>query len=160
AGERDDLGPLGDLEDFADRRTGELVGALGENRVGNGRVHGLIPNRACLVGRSSGNRRSARIRGRAAQVKLRILNQARPRSHGAAGSGAARSRSAYGRFAAPMKRAGSTRASFRLTFQCRCGPVARPVAPTRPTTAPRATSSPAFTSMADRWQNMLTKPWP
>ena len=41
---------------------------------------------------------------------------------------------------APMKIAGSTRASFRLTFQCRCGPVARPVAPTLPTTrraAPR-----------------------
>ena len=39
-----------------------------------------------------------------------------------------------------MKIAGSTRASFRLTFQCRCGPVARPVAPTLPTTrraAPR-----------------------
>lgn len=59
-----------------------------------------------------------------------------------------------------MKIAGSTRASFRLTFQCRCGPVARPVAPTFPTTPPRGTSSPTFTSMADMWQNMLTKPCP
>ena len=34
------------------------------------------------------------------------------------------------------------------------------VAPTLPTNPPRGTSSPTFTSMADMWQNMLTKPWP
>lgn len=61
---------------------------------------------------------------------------------------------------APMKIAGSTRASFRLTFQCMCGPVARPVEPTRPTTSPRRRSWPFFTSMRDRWQNMLMNPWP
>gem|GEM_PF-5463263 len=61
---------------------------------------------------------------------------------------------------APMKIAGSTRASFRLTFQCMCGPVARPVEPTRPTTSPRRRSWPFFTSIRDRWQNMLMNPWP
>ena len=59
---------------------------------------------------------------------------------------------------APIKIAGSTRASFRLTFQCMCGPVARPVEPTLPTTPPRGTLSPVFTSIFDIWQNMLMKP--
>lgn len=59
-----------------------------------------------------------------------------------------------------MKIAGSTRASFRLTFQCMCGPVALPVAPTLPSTPPRGTYWPSFTSIFDRWQNMLMKPWP
>src|SRR5262245_57136612 len=38
---------------------------------------------------------------------------------------------------------GSTRAAFALTAQWRCGPVTRPVAPTRPTTWPAVTRSPS-----------------
>ena len=41
---------------------------------------------------------------------------------------------------------GSTRAPLARTAQCRCGPVTRPVAPTRPTTSSRVTGSPSCTS--------------
>ena len=60
---------------------------------------------------------------------------------------------------APMKIAGSTRASFRLTFQCRCGPWRGPWRPPCPPPAARHLV-PTFTSIADMWQNMLTMPWP
>lgn len=45
---------------------------------------------------------------------------------------------------------GSTRAPWRRTAQCRCGPVARPVAPTSPRIAPCSTRSFRSTDSVDR----------
>lgn len=56
---------------------------------------------------------------------------------------------------APMKITGSTRVSFRLTFQYMCGLVALSVALTLPSTPPRGIYWPSFTSIFDRWQNVL-----
>ncbi len=44
--------------------------------------------------------------------------------------------------------------------QCKCGPVARPVAPTAPMTWPFSTRSPTFTSMRDRCRKLELTPWP
>src|SRR5262249_21901333 len=57
-------------------------------------------------------------------------------------------------------RAGSTRALLRLTVQCKCGPVTRPVLPTRPMRSPRATRSPLITSTRLRWLYIVTTPCP
>src|SRR5215470_10684283 len=50
----------------------------------------------------------------------------------------------YGNGSLKMPR-GFTRAPSTSRLQCRCGPVARPVAPTTPRTAPTFTSSPSAT---------------
>jgi signal transduction histidine kinase len=55
---------------------------------------------------------------------------------------------------------GSTRAPVARTAQCRCGPVTRPVAPTRPTMSPAATRSPSCTSNADRCASSENNPRP
>ncbi len=47
-----------------------------------------------------------------------------------------------------------------VTPQCRWGPVTRPVAPTLPIGSPADTAWPASTSIADRWQYIVTSPWP
>jgi len=47
---------------------------------------------------------------------------------------------------------GSTQSPSTLTPQCRCGPVERPVEPTRPIRCPLATCWPAFTSTFDWWR--------
>ena len=56
--------------------------------------------------------------------------------------------------------AGSTKARLSATPKCRCGPVTRPVAPTLPMTAPRATAGPTCTPIADRWQYIVIRPSP
>jgi hypothetical protein len=48
--------------------------------------------------------------------------------------------------------------AFRITLQCRCGPVARPLIPTSPSRCPLLTASPGCTSMRSRWQYMLIRP--
>ena len=45
---------------------------------------------------------------------------------------------------------GSMRLPFMLTDQCRCGPVARPVAPTRPSMLPASTFAPSLTLISLR----------
>src|SRR2546421_2211284 len=55
---------------------------------------------------------------------------------------------------------GSTRAPLTRTAQWRCGPVTRPVAPTRPIAASASTRSPSRTSIADRCASMEKMPRP
>ena len=57
--------------------------------------------------------------------------------------------------------AGSTAAPRRRSSKCRCGPVERPVEPTRPIGAPAATHCPRRTSMRDRcaYQLVIPEPW-
>ena len=53
------------------------------------------------------------------------------------------------------------RTSNQFIPQCRCGPVARPVAPTAPIVCPCAMRSPTFTSIRDRCRKfeLMPKPW-
>jgi hypothetical protein len=39
----------------------------------------------------------------------------------------------------------------RRTSKCRCGPVEKPLEPTRPTSAPAGTSAPSATAAEERW---------
>src|SRR5205807_905726 len=57
-------------------------------------------------------------------------------------------------------RAGSTNVALSATPQCRCGPVARPVAPTLPRVAPALTRCPGLPAMALRWQYIVIRPAP
>lgn len=56
--------------------------------------------------------------------------------------------------------AGSTIARLSITLQCRCAPVARPVAPTAPNKSPVRTVSPTLTAVLLKWHTMLSKPPP
>src|SRR3989344_698150 len=55
---------------------------------------------------------------------------------------------------------GSTRALLRLTVQCRCGPVTRPVMPISPIFSPRAIRFPFTALIRLRWLYIVTSPWP
>ena len=55
---------------------------------------------------------------------------------------------------------GLMRASCQRTPKNKCGPVARPVDPTRPSVWPFLTSCPAWTLISERWKHMLTRPSP
>src|SRR5439155_1123744 len=56
---------------------------------------------------------------------------------------------------------GSTAAPRTRTSKCRCGPVASPVAPTRPTSSPVRTDSPTWTSIRERcaYIDRTPRPW-
>ena len=60
----------------------------------------------------------------------------------------------------PTSRAGSRRRSKRLTLQSRCGPVARPVAPTSAMDWPCRTRSPRVTRIRERCRNADESPCP
>src|SRR5262249_30854172 len=51
----------------------------------------------------------------------------------------------------PSAGAGSALAPRTVTSKCRCGPVEKPVVPTRPTRAPTETNSPGRTESDERW---------
>jgi len=55
---------------------------------------------------------------------------------------------------------GLMRALCQRTPKNRCGPVARPVDPTRPRVWPFFTYCPASTLMSERWKYMLIRPSP
>ena len=63
-----------------------------------------------------------------------------------------------GRRRQPVTGAGSTAAPRSRSSKCRCGPVARPVAPTLPSSAPAATHWPRRTEIFDRCAYQLVMP--
>ena len=71
-------------------------------------------------------------------------------------SGSGRGKTAGGEVAPGKGRASSawgfTHSRSMWAPKCRCGPVTRPVFPTRPRSWPRFTSSPCFTRNFDRWK--------
>src|ERR1035441_1213195 len=60
----------------------------------------------------------------------------------------------------PSRNWGSMRALCQRTPKNRCGPVARPVDPTRPSVWPFLTSCPDWTLISERWKYMLMRPSP
>src|SRR5262245_29783770 len=56
--------------------------------------------------------------------------------------------------------AGSTATVLRYTAKCRCGPVARPVAPTLPMRVPADTSAATVASTALKWAYSESSPCP
>src|SRR5262249_47974704 len=90
------------------------------------------------------------------RFRCAALGRGRPAGAG----GAARLRRALVTFSWRGARSGLTAAPRMRTSKCRCGPVASPVAPMRPTRTPCPIQTPTRTSMRERWAYIVRSPWP
>ena len=80
------------------------------------------------------------------QSTCRISRSSGRRTHARSGSWALAARTLQG-----SARRGSTAAPRTRNSKCKCGPVALPVAPTRPITVPTSTRCPTRTVIYTRW---------
>lgn len=80
------------------------------------------------------------------QSTCRISRSSGRRTHARSGSWALAARTLQG-----SARRGSTAAPRTRNSKCKCGPVALPVAPTRPITVPTSTRCPTRTVICARW---------